>query len=88
MGNLTRSMPRKALSSKGFSLVSILLYDKKLPIMSIIGNRPERGKLLIFQDSKKGGREAENWCLTPIQWISKLNESPLQSLKKSPTVDR
>ena len=67
MGNSARSMPRKALSSKGFSLVSILLYDKKFPIMSIIGNRPDRGKLLIFQDSKNGGREAENWCLTPLQ---------------------
>ena len=71
MGNLTRSIPRKALYSKGFSLVSILLYDKKLPIMSIIGNRPERGKLLIFQYSKKVGRRAENWCLTHLQWIGK-----------------
>lgn len=67
MGNSARSMPRKALSSKDSSFVSILLYDKKLPIMSIIGNRPERGNVLIFQDSKKGGREAENGCLTPLQ---------------------
>ena len=67
MGNLTRSIPRKALSSKDSSLVSILLYDKEFPIMSIIGNRPERGKLLIFQDSKKVGRWAENGCLTPLQ---------------------
>jgi len=35
--------------------------------MSIIGNRPERGKLLIFQDSKKGSGLAENGCLTPLQ---------------------
>ena len=67
MGNSARSMPLKPLSSKDSSLVSILLYDKKFPIMSIIGNRPERGKLLIFQNSKKGGREAENGCLTPLQ---------------------
>ena len=77
MGNSARSMPRKALSSKDSSFVSIALYDKKLPIMAVMGNRPERGKLLIFQDSKNGGRQAENWCLTP-----------LQSLKKSPTVDQ
>lgn len=76
MGNLTRSIPRKALYSKDSSLVSILLYDKKFPIMSIIGNRPERGKLLIFQDSKKGGREAENGCLTPLQWISNFRGHP------------
>ena len=67
MGNSARSIPRKALSSKDSSLVSILLYDKKLPIMSIIGNRPERGKLLIFQDCGQEGREAENGCLTPLQ---------------------
>ena len=77
MGNSARSMPRKALSSKDSSLVSILLYDKKFPIMSVIGNRHERGKLLIFQYSRKEGRRTENWGLTP-----------LQSLKKSTTVDR
>ncbi len=77
MGNSARSMPRKALSSKDSSLVSIILYDKKLPIMSIIGNRPKRGKLLIFQDCGQEGRMAENGCLTP-----------LRSLKKSPTVNR
>ena len=67
MGNSVMSMPLKPLSSKDSSLVSILLYANKLPIMSIIGNRPGRGKLLIFQYSKNGGREAENWCLTPLQ---------------------
>lgn len=77
IGNSARSMPRKALSSKDSSLVSILLYVKEFPIMSIIGNRPERGKLLIFQDCGQEGREAENGCLTP-----------LQSLKKSHTVNR
>ena len=71
MGNSARSIPRKALYSKGSSLVSILLYDKKFPIMSVIGNRPERGKLLIFQDSKKEGRLAENGCLTPLQSLKK-----------------
>ena len=77
MGNSARSIPRKALYGKGSGLVSIVLYDKKLPIMSIIGNRPERGNLLIFQDCGQDGRMAENGCLTP-----------LQSLKKSPTVNR
>ena len=71
MGNLARPIPRKALYSKGFSLVSILLYDKEFPIMSIIGNRPERGKVLIFQYSKQVGRWAENGCLTPLQLIGK-----------------
>lgn len=70
MGNLTRSIPRKALYSKDSSLISILLYDKKFPIMSIIGNRPERGKLLIFQYCGQDGREAENGCLTPLQWVN------------------
>lgn len=70
MGNSARSMPRKALSSKDSSFVSILLYDKKFPIMSIIGNRPERGKLLIFQDCGQDGREEENGCLTPLQWVN------------------
>ena len=66
-GNSDRSIPRKALYSKDSSLVSILLYDKEFPIMSIIGNRPERGKLLIFQDCGQEGREAENGRLTPLQ---------------------
>ena len=70
MGNSTRSIPRKALPGKGSGLVSILLYAKKFPIMSIIGNRPERSKLLIFQYSKKVGRLAENGCLTPLQWVN------------------
>lgn len=70
MGNSTRSIPRKALYSKDSILVSILLYDKKLPIMSIIGNRPERGKLLIFQDCGQEGRMEENGCLTPLQWVN------------------
>ena len=70
MGNLTRSMPRKALYGKGSGLVSILLYDKEFPIMSIIGNRPECGKLLIFQDYGQEGRRAENGCLTPLQWVN------------------
>ena len=70
MGNSARSMPRKALSSKGSGLVSIALYDKEFPIMSIIGNRPERGKLLIFQYSRQDGMEAENGCLTPLQWVN------------------
>jgi len=77
MGNSARSIPRKALHSKDSSLISLSLYDKKLPIMSIIGNRPGRVKLLIFQDCGQEGREAENWGLTP-----------LQSLKKSHTVNR
>ena len=80
MGNSVRSMPRKALPDKGFNLVSILLYDKEFPIMSIIGNRPDSGKLLIFQDSKKDGREAENGCLTPLQWIGNF----LQWIKRYP----
>ena len=67
MGNSARSMPRKALPGKDSSLVSIVLYDKKFPIMSIIGNRPDGGKLLIFQDCWQDGREAENGCLTPLQ---------------------
>ena len=67
MGNSARSMPRKALYGNGSGLVSIALYDKEFPIMSIIGNRPERGKLLIFQYSRQEGREAENGCLTPLQ---------------------
>ena len=75
MGNSARSIPRKALYSKDSSFVSIVLYDKEFPIMSIIGNRPERSKLLIFQDCGQDGREAENGCLTPLQWV-----------KKSPTV--
>lgn len=70
MGNSARSMPRKALYGKGSGLVSIALYDKEFPIMSIIGNRPERGKLLIFQDCRQEGREAENGCLTPLQWVN------------------
>ena len=70
MGNSARSIPRKALYSKGFSLVIILLYDKKFPIMSIIGNRPKRGKVLIFQDCGQEGRMAENGCLTPLQWVN------------------
>lgn len=93
MGNSVRSMPRKALSSKDSSLVSILLYDKKFPIMSIIGNRPERGKLLIFQDCRKVGRRAENGCLTPLQWISNFrghpyshSRNPLQWIAKNTTV--
>ena len=71
MGNSTRSIPRKALPGKDSGLVSILLYAKKLPIMSIIGNRPERGKSLIFQVCGQDGREAENGCLTPLQLIGK-----------------
>lgn len=67
MGNSARSIPRKALYSKDSSFVSIALYDKKFPIMSIIGNRPERGELLIFQDCGQEGRMAENGCLTPLQ---------------------
>lgn len=67
MGNSARPIPRKALYSNDSSLISILLYDKEFPIMSIIGNRPERGKLLIFQDCGQEGRMAENGCLTPIQ---------------------
>ena len=67
MGNSARSIPHKALYGKDSSFVSIVLYDKKLPIMSIIGNRPGSGKLLIFQDSKKVGRWAENGGLTPLQ---------------------
>ena len=67
MGNSARSIPRKALYGKGSSLVSIALYDKEFPIMSIIGNRPERSKLLIFQYSRKEGRLAENVCLTLLQ---------------------
>ena len=70
MGNSARSMPRKALYGKDSGLVSIALYAKKFPIMSIIGNRPERGKLLIFQDCWHEGREAENGCLTPLQWVN------------------
>ena len=77
MGNSARSMPRKALPEKDSSFVSILLYDKKFPIMSVIGNRPESGKLLIFQNCGQDGREAENGGLTT-----------LQPLKKSPTVNR
>ena len=71
MGNSARSMPRKPLPDKDSSFVSIVLYDKKFPIMSIIGNRPERGKLLIFQDCGQEGREAENGCLTPLQLLKK-----------------
>ena len=71
MGNSARSMPRKALYGNGSGLVSILLYDKKLPIMSIIGNKPGRGKILIFQDCGQEGRRAENGCLTPLQLIGK-----------------
>ena len=71
MGNSARSMPRKALPDKGSGLVIIILYDKKLPIMSIIGNRPDRGNLLIFQDCGQEGRMAENGCLTPLQLIGK-----------------
>ena len=67
MGNPARSMPRKALYSDDSSFVSIALYAKKFPIMSIIGNKPECGKLLIFQDCGQEGREAENGCLTPLQ---------------------
>ena len=67
MGDPARSMPRKALYSKDSSLVSILLYDKEFPIMPIIGNRHERGKLLIFQDCRKVGRWLGNGGLTPIQ---------------------
>lgn len=88
MGNSARSIPRKALYSKGFSLVSILLYDEKLPIMSIIGNKPDRGKLLIFQDSKKGGRLAENGCLTTLQWISNFHEHHYSGLLKYTIVDQ
>jgi hypothetical protein len=73
MGNSARSIPRKPLYSKDSSLVSILLYDKKFPIMSVIGNRPERGKLSIFQDSKKEGRRTENGGLTPLQWIKRYH---------------
>ena len=71
MGNSARSIPRKALYGNGSGLVSIALYDKEFPIMSIIGNRPGRGKLLIFQDCWQDGREAENGCLTPLQLIGK-----------------
>ena len=67
MGNSAMSMPRKPLCGNGSSLVSILLYGKEFPIMSIIGNRPDRGKLLIFQDCGQEGRQAENGCLTPLQ---------------------
>ena len=77
MVNYVESMPRKPLCGNGSSSIVIILYDKEFPIMPIIGNRPERGKLLIFQDCGQDGREAENGCLTP-----------LQSLKKSPTVNR
>ena len=82
MGNYARSIPRKALHSKGSGLVSILLYGKKLPIMPIIGNRPERGNLLIFQDCGQEGMETENRCLTPIQWVNNTpyshTRNPLQ----------
>ena len=79
-------MPRKALSSNGSGLVSILLYDKKLPIMSIIGNRPERGNLLIFQDCGQDGREAENWCLTPLQWVNNTPPTVTQEIHYSGSV--
>lgn len=48
----------------------------------VMGNRPERGKLLIFQDSKNGGRQAENWCLTPLQWIKRYTYSERVISKK------
>ena len=83
MGNYVESMPLKPLPDKDSSLVSIVLYDKEFPIMSIIGNRPERGKLLIFQDSKNGGRQAENWCLTTLQWVNNNNPTVTQEI---PTV--
>ena len=67
MGNSARSIPHKALYGKGSSFVSVVLYDKEFPIMSIIGNKPECGKLLIFQDCGQEGRRAENGCLTPLQ---------------------
>ena len=50
--------------------------------MSIIGNMPERGNLLIFQYSRQEGREAENGCLTPLQWVNNTpyshTRNPLQ----------
>ena len=73
MGNSARSMPRKPLCGKGSSFVSILLYDKEFPIIAVIGNKHECGKLSIFQDSKNGGRQAENWRLTPLQSVNKIS---------------
>ena len=87
MGNSARSIPRKALYGKGSGLVSIVLYDKKLPIMSIIGNRPERGNLLIFQHSKNAGRWAENGCLTPLQLIGKNTPTVTQEIHYSGSVN-
>ena len=87
MGNSARSIPRKALSSKGSGLVSIVLYGKKLPIIAVIGNRPERGKLLIFQDCGQEGRETENGCLTPLQLIGKNTPTVTQEILYSESRD-
>ena len=83
MVNYVESRPLKALPDNDSSSIVITLYDKEFPIMSIMGNRPERDKLLIFQDCGQVGRRAENGCLTLLQWISKICKHPYnESLKQ------
>ena len=67
MGNSARSMPSKALYGKGYGLVSIALYDKEFPIMSIIGSYKSVDRLLIFQYYWRYGGRGVFRYLTPLQ---------------------
>ena len=71
MVNYVESMPRKPLCGNGSSSIVILLYDKKFPIMSIIGSYKSVDRLLIFQYYCGYGGGGVFRYLTPLQLIGK-----------------